>query len=120
MLTPIFNPPPIDDGHIILKHGVVMAPMTGSGGVPVSELSITGYGCMIMFALYYGQCASLGELIITRGILQSVEASGMSGVPGLLYELLFEDRVWLWRHFMLKAVTSMLSFDMLVERQYLK
>ena len=68
-----------------------MAPMTRNRGVPLSEsredeadpIRSRIWLADDTVALYYGQRASPGGLLITEGIPPSLEASGMPGVPGL-------------------------------------
>ncbi|KAH7325609.1 hypothetical protein B0I35DRAFT_347000 [Stachybotrys elegans] len=86
-MSALFTPLPIANGRIILQHRVVMAPMTRNRGVPVSKATDNRIWVHDdLGALYYGQRASPGGLLITEGIPPSLEASGMPGVPGLFDE----------------------------------
>lgn len=86
----LFTPLKIANGRIELKHRVIMAPMTRNRGVPLSEGTPQAPNRTWLpdelVALYYGQRASPGGLLITEGIPPSIEASGMPNVPGLFDE----------------------------------
>lgn len=86
----LFSPLPIANGRIELKHRVIMAPMTRNRGVPLSEGTPEApnrtWLADDLVALYYGQRASPGGLLITEGIPPSIEASGMPNVPGMFDE----------------------------------
>ncbi|KAH8201749.1 hypothetical protein TruAng_004101 [Truncatella angustata] len=83
----LFTSLKIANGRIELKHRVIMAPMTRNRGVPLadgtSEHPNRTWLPDDLVALYYGQRASSGGLLITEGIPPSIEASGMPNVPGL-------------------------------------
>ncbi|KFA62643.1 hypothetical protein S40285_08026 [Stachybotrys chlorohalonatus IBT 40285] len=82
----LFTPLGIANGRITLSHRVIMAPMTRNRGVPLSDaLDNRVWLPDHVVALYYGQRASPGGLLITEGIPPSLEASGMPGVPGLFH-----------------------------------
>ncbi|KAH8890204.1 FMN-linked oxidoreductase [Thozetella sp. PMI_491] len=85
--TKLFTPLTIANGKIELQHRVIMAPMTRNRGVPLSEGTEESPNRIWLaddlVALYYGQRASPGGLLITEGIPPSIEASGMPNVPGL-------------------------------------
>ncbi|KAI1075666.1 NADH:flavin oxidoreductase/NADH oxidase [Whalleya microplaca] len=86
----LFLPLQIANGRIQLQHRVIMAPMTRNRGVPLSEGTPEDPNRIWLaddlVALYYGQRASHGGLLITEGIPPSLEASGMPNVPGLFHE----------------------------------
>ncbi|KAI1868736.1 uncharacterized protein JN550_006311 [Neoarthrinium moseri] len=86
----LFTPLQIANGCIALKHRIIMAPMTRNRGVPLSEGTPDAPNRIWLpddlVALYYGQRASPGGLLITEGIPPSIEASGMPNVPGLFDE----------------------------------
>lgn len=86
LLTPL----KIANGRIELTHRVIMAPMTRNRGIPLSEGTPESpnrtWLADDLVALYYGQRASSGGLLITEGIPPSIEASGMPNVPGLFDE----------------------------------
>ncbi|KAI0176925.1 NADH:flavin oxidoreductase/NADH oxidase [Pestalotiopsis sp. NC0098] len=83
----LFTPLTIANGRIQLQHRVIMAPMTRNRGVPLTEGTPEApnrtWLADDLVALYYGQRASPGGLLITEGIPPSIEASGMPNVPGL-------------------------------------
>lgn len=81
----LFTPLAIANGGITLQHRIVMAPMTRNRGIPLEGTERTWVPDDVV-ALYYGQRASLGGLLITEGIPPSLEASGMPHVPGLFHE----------------------------------
>lgn len=86
----LFTPLKIANGKIELKHRVIMAPMTRNRGVPLAEGTPEAPNRVWLTddvgALYYGQRASPGGLLITEGIPPSLEAAGMPNVPGLFHE----------------------------------
>ncbi|KAH9902336.1 hypothetical protein F4778DRAFT_791288 [Xylariomycetidae sp. FL2044] len=86
----LFTPLHIANGRIELKHRVIMAPMTRNRGIALSEGAPEHPNRIWtpddVIALYYGQRASSGGLLITEGIPPSIEASGMPGVPGMFDE----------------------------------
>lgn len=84
MASPLFDSLAIANGRIKLSHRIVMAPMTRNRGVPL-EGTERVWVPDEMVALYYGQRASPGGLLITEGIPPSLEASGMPHVPGLFH-----------------------------------
>ncbi len=78
---------PLQLGAVTLKHRVVMAPLTRMrsrqpGDVPHA-----------LNAIYYGQRASRGGLIITEATDISAEARGYPGAPGIYSD----DQVQGWR-----------------------
>ncbi|KAK9792792.1 putative NADH:flavin oxidoreductase/NADH oxidase N-terminal domain-containing protein [Seiridium cardinale] len=83
----LFTPLKVANGRIELKHRIIMAPMTRNRGVPLAEGTLEAPNRIWLpdelVALYYGQRASPGGLLITEGIPPSIEASGMPNVPGL-------------------------------------
>lgn len=90
----LFELLPIANGRITLSHRVVMAPMTRNRGVPLSDATSNRVWLPDeVVALYYGQRASPGGLLITEGVPPSLEASGMPGVPGIFHESQFKG----WR-----------------------
>ena len=75
----LFTPLKIANGKLELQHRVVMAPMTRNRGIPLSEGTEDQPNRIWLaddlVALYYGQRASAGGLLITEGIPPSVEVS---------------------------------------------
>lgn len=70
---PLFTP--LKLGSLQLEHRVIMAPLTrcrAPNGVPVPDM-----------AVYYGQRATKGGLIITEATTISVEAHGYPQTPGI-------------------------------------
>ncbi|KAL4898919.1 hypothetical protein BDW74DRAFT_121045 [Aspergillus multicolor] len=84
----LFQPLPINDGKITLKHRVIHAPLTRNRGVPESPVSTPEKPNRVWYpgdlvVEYYRQRATDGGLIISEGIPPSLESNGMPGVPGL-------------------------------------
>ncbi|KPI38265.1 12-oxophytodienoate 3 [Cyphellophora attinorum] len=84
----LFTPLSISNGRIELAHRIIMAPMTRNRGVPLYLTRPNrAWAHDELGALYYGQRATPGGLIITEGIYPTVEASASPCVPGL-----FDDK----------------------------